>query len=307
MSGNRFYQLFRPGAYKQGNYSESFVQQLVQNYDPAFCKAPITAHHAQSGFALGWVEAVKFEDGLLKGSFERLAPELVAFVQDGKLGPISIEVFKDLPGKGPYLKAVSFLGAEIPAVKGLEPVTFKEGDTETLLFNMEAENLAQELARVKAELEAAQVKATEATAKFEEVSAEKQQAQDNLDRLYLTQRRNEFATYLNERVAYGTLKPKYTATCQQLLEALDSVAQFSDGKKPVEAFQEFLKDMPKFLDGGEFATHDDHGGQAGGDTAEFSDMAVDTERMQLHKKAMRLVETEKIPYTEALTKAKKER
>ncbi len=306
MSGKKFYQLFRPGTYPQGDYPASFVQKLVANYDPTFCKAPITRHHQQAGEACGWVEAVKFEDNLLQGSFEKVVPELVEFVQQGKLGPISIEVFKNLEGKGPYLKAVSFLGAEIPAVKGLEPITFKDGETDTLIFNMEAETLAQELARVKAELLQAQAAATSATTKFDEVSTQKQQAEENLARLSLSQRKNEFASFLNGQIAYGNLKPAWMDSCQKLLEALDAVAAFSDGKKPVELFQGLLKDLPKFIGTEELANREGRETTGAADTAEFKDMVVDTERLALHQKAMKLVETDKISYPDALNKIKKE-
>ena len=40
----------------------------------------------------------------------------------------NILLYRNLEGKGAYLKAVSFLGAAIPQVKGLEEIKFMETD-----------------------------------------------------------------------------------------------------------------------------------------------------------------------------------
>ena len=52
-------------------------------------------------------------------------------VNDGKYKKVSVELYRNLEGKGAYLKAVSFLGAAIPQVKGLEPIKFMESEADT--------------------------------------------------------------------------------------------------------------------------------------------------------------------------------
>ena len=47
---------------------------------------------------------------------------------------MSVELYRNLEGKGAYLKAVSFLGAATPQVKGLEPIKFMESEADTYEF-----------------------------------------------------------------------------------------------------------------------------------------------------------------------------
>lgn len=135
----KFFEVFRAGTYPQGDFSEDDVEALAKNYNPKFCEAPITLDHEQRGPAYGWVKELKAEDGKLKASFRDISPELKDLVQSGKYKKISVEIYKNLEGIGPYLKSITFLGAAIPQVKGMEPVEFKEGETETYIFEVEEE------------------------------------------------------------------------------------------------------------------------------------------------------------------------
>ena len=135
----KFFEVFKAGNYPQGVFSQSDIETLAKNYDPNFCEAPITLDHEQKGPAYGWVSELKSENGKLKACFRNVAPELKDFVQSGKYKKISVEIYKEIDGKKPYLKAVSFLGAGIPQVKGMEPVEFKEGESETYIFELEAD------------------------------------------------------------------------------------------------------------------------------------------------------------------------
>lgn len=133
----KFFDVFKAGNYPQGVFSTDDVDALAKNYDPKFCEAPITLDHEQKGPAYGWVSELKAENGKLKASFRDVADELKEFVQSGKYRKISVEIYKELEGKKPYLKAVSFLGAGIPQVKGMDPVEFKDGETEIYIFEIE--------------------------------------------------------------------------------------------------------------------------------------------------------------------------
>src|SRR5574344_1530800 len=135
----KFFEVFKAGAYPQGKFTKDEVQELAKNYDPKFCEAPITLDHEQKGPAYGWVESLQEDSGILKASFKNLSPDLKEFVNQGKYKKISVEIYRELEGKKPYLKAVSFLGASIPQVKGMKPVEFKEGESDTYIFETEVE------------------------------------------------------------------------------------------------------------------------------------------------------------------------
>ena len=133
----KFFEVFRAGNYPQGTFSEADVEALAKNYEPIFCEAPITLDHEQKGPAYGWVKELIAENGKLKACFRDVSPELKELVQSGKYKKISVEIYKELEGRIPYLKSISFLGAGIPQVKGMEPVEFRDGETEIYIFEVE--------------------------------------------------------------------------------------------------------------------------------------------------------------------------
>ena len=135
----KFFEVFKAGTYPQGKFTKKEIAQIAKNYDPQFCEAPITIDHQQSGPAYGWVDTVKADGDKLKVSFKEVPEEFEQAVNDGKYKKVSVELYRNLDGKGAYLKAVSFLGAAIPQVKGLEPIKFMESEADTFEFNAEDE------------------------------------------------------------------------------------------------------------------------------------------------------------------------
>lgn len=325
----KFFEVFKAGKYPQGVFSSQDVEALAGNYDPKFCEAPITLDHEQKGPAFGWVSGLKSENGKLKASFRDVADELKDYVQAGKYKKISVEIYRELEGKKPYLKAVSFLGAAIPQVKGMDPVEFKEGESETYIFDMETEKPEykpeivenQELVKLQeqvSELES-QIKlfsgkkeTTEIVAnlqeKVQEMSAQiskmqddsiaRQKAELELSRLRLQMRRSEFEQFLNEQIAYGNLTPNQRDLSLKILMVLDSVPQFKQDDDSVEEFKELLKSLPKQVEFGEFATKSKQHPEA--DFVEFAGASEDS--LEIYKEAKSLSEKEKIPFKDALLK-----
>lgn len=135
----KYFEVFKAGVYPQGKFTKKQIAEIASNYDPKFCEAPITIDHQQSGPAYGWVEDVKAENDKLKVCFKDVPEEFEKEVNAGKYKKVSVELYRNLEGKGAYLKAVSFLGAAIPQVKGLEPIKFMESEADTFEFNAEDE------------------------------------------------------------------------------------------------------------------------------------------------------------------------
>ncbi len=325
----KFFEVFKAGKYPQGVFSSQDVEALANNYDPQFCEAPITLDHEQKGPAFGWVSGLKSDNGKLKASFRDVADELKDYVQAGKYKKISVEIYRELEGKKPYLKAVSFLGAAIPQVKGMNPVEFKEGESEIYVFEMEADKPEdepeikenQELIKLQeqvSELES-QIKlfsgkketteiVTGLQEKVQEMSAQiskmqddsiaRQKAELELSRLRLQMRRSEFEQFLNEQIAYGNLTPNQRDLSLKILTMLDSVPQFKEDENPVEEFKEFIKSLPKQVEFGEFATKNKQKPEA--DFVEFA--GADEDSVEIYKEAKSLSEKEQIPFKDALLK-----
>ena len=253
-----FFEIFKAGKYPQGTFSAEDVEAIAKNYDPSFCEAPITLDHEQGGPAYGWVSGVKAENGLLRSSFKDITPELKDLVNSGKYKTRSVEIYRNLDGKGPYLKAVTFLGAAIPQIKGMEPVHFKDGESDIIQFEMEIENPEnvqnfndEETKNLRFRVQELEAQA----AKFSDAEAARIQAEEKLRALNIEIRKGEFEQFLNERIAYGSLTPAQLDICLKILEALDSVPMFSDNTQPVEVFKEFLTNMQKQVNFDEVATN----------------------------------------------------
>ncbi len=132
----RFFTVFRAGKFPQGEFPRSSIEAVANHYDPSFSEAPVTVDHAKSGPAFGWVDGARAVGDDLQVSFRDVAPELKEAVEAGRYRKISIELFRQLDGRAPYLKAVTLLGATPPQIKDLPAITFADGETDVYEFEM---------------------------------------------------------------------------------------------------------------------------------------------------------------------------
>lgn len=121
-------EIFRAGHYgPKGNWDEEALEELARGYDPSIHEAPVTLDHAQSGPALGWVASVRRVGDRLVARLRDLNPAFTELLKEGAFKKRSVELYPEAAHSGrPYLKAVSFLGAAAPAVKGLRDILLSE-------------------------------------------------------------------------------------------------------------------------------------------------------------------------------------
>lgn len=325
----KFFEVFKAGKYPQGVFSSQDVEALADNYDPKFCEAPITLDHEQKGPAFGWVSGLKSENGKLKASFRDIADELKDYVQSGKYRKVSVEIYRELDGKKPYLKAVSFLGAAIPQVKGMDPVEFKEGESEIYIFEMEEETppeiksnqelikLQEQIKEIESQIklfinqpnknkddelvlklqEKVQALSAELS-KMQDDSIARQKAEQELSKLRLNVRKNEFEQFLNEQITNGNLTPAQKELSLKILMEFDSVAQFKDGDSSVEEFKQLLKSLPKQVEFDEIATKK----RQKQEDEIFEFVNASDESIEIYREAKALATKENIPFKDALLK-----
>ena len=126
-------EVFRAGDYgERGNYDTETLGAIARDYDPGRHEAPVTFDHEQRGPAHGWVRRLRLMGDRLVASLRGLSPRLARSLRERRFPKRSVELYRRFTGTGrPYLKAVSFLGAAAPAVKGLrDPVFSAEGGTD---------------------------------------------------------------------------------------------------------------------------------------------------------------------------------
>ena len=124
-------EVFRAGDYGDGEvYSPADVERIAASYDPALLPAPVTLDHEHRGQAYGWVRALRAENGTLYADLS-VDEEFDAELKSGRWMTRSVELIVDTAAyfhgfgqevAGIYFRAVSFLGAASPRVKGMAPV-----------------------------------------------------------------------------------------------------------------------------------------------------------------------------------------
>lgn len=328
----KFFEVFKAGAYPQGKFTKEQIEEIAKNYDPSFCEAPLTLDHEQSGPAFGWVESLKADKGVLKASFKDITEDLKSFVNDGKYKKISVEIYRELEGKKPYLKAVSFLGASIPQVKGMEAVQFKEGESDVYTFEVVSEddkptkkNEEKEIQDLKNQVNDLEEKIntfkqqenskdiiaglktkvedlTNQLATFKEKASDKGEIQKELDNLKNKIRDNEFDNFVEIQLEKGILIPANKDVVLKIFKELDNVKKFDSASNAVENFKTFVASLPKQIEFDEVATKK----KATTPTADHDEFAdASEESLEIYNEATALAAKENIDFKDALLKINK--
>jgi len=320
----KYFEVFKAGNYPQGKFSKEEVQELANNYDPSFCEAPITLDHEQKGPAYGWVDKLKEENGVLKASFKNLSDDLKDFVTKGKYKKISVEIYRELEGKKPYLKAVSFLGASIPQVKGMKAVEFKEGESETYIFEAQVDepetdedveslktqvaDLQKQVSEYKEQskknetiktLKSQVADLTVQLAKFKDEAAGKDELAKELKEIKDNLRDKDFNEFIDKQIDAGILTPANKDAVFSILQDLDNVKKFDESSNSVEEFKSFISALPKQVEFDEIAKK-----SVKKSDAEIKYADADEESLEIYKQATAIAEKEQISFKEALLKIK---
>ena len=318
----KFYEVFKAGKYPQGKFTKKEIAEIAKNYDPKFCEAPITIDHQQSGPAYGWVETVKAEGDKLKVAFKDIPEAFEKDVNDGKYKKVSVELYRNLEGKGAYLKAVSFLGAAIPQVKGLEAIKFMESESDTYEFESEddSENFSQEdiddLKKQISDLETQvanfkennkkletikslkdKISAlTDEVASFKEKAQGKEEIEQELNNIKLAIKKKEFDEFIDKQIEKGTLVPANKEVVLSILQELDNVQKFGEDSQVISDFKSFIESISPQITYKETATKDKHLSKV--DVEKFAN--AEEESLEIFKEATALAEKENISFKDAL-------
>lgn len=321
----KFFEVFKTGTYPQGKFTKKDIEQIAKNYDPKFCEAPITIDHQQSGPAYGWVDTVKTEDEKLKVSFKDVPEEFEKEVNAGKYKKVSVELYRNLEGKGAYLKAVSFLGAATPQVKGLEPIKFMDSEADTYEFETQTEDVQtfteQEVEELKSQitdLEAQIAKFKESTKKtetikslkekiqnltqevaaFKEKAEGKEEIEQELNKIKTAIKQKEYTDFIDKQIEKGTLVPANRLAILSVFNELDNIKKFGEDSTVLNDFKSFIESLPPQITLGEIATKDKQTDTKTDGSDKFAD--ADEESLAIFQEAKSLAAKEKITFKEAL-------
>ncbi len=156
--------IFEAGQYPQGNFDTEFLQQLADNYDPAFHEAPLYLDHEDEngkrpagGLAFGWIKNLYLKGRTLFANIVDVPRSFAELILAGRIKKRSIEIYNDLAGKSPYLRALAW--PMIPQVKALADIhptqIFDEKQTDsnfvTVSFNTQETDMAENTTKNMAE------------------------------------------------------------------------------------------------------------------------------------------------------------
>lgn len=139
MTGPQPLHVFRAGTHTAscGNaftITPDDVERMVAAYDPVLHRAPFVVGHPRHDTpAYGWAAAFSSPDGQNVFAVPgRVDPQFVEWVRSGNLAAISMSFYRPEAAGNPspgawYPRHVGFLGAQPPAVKGLQPPEFGDG------------------------------------------------------------------------------------------------------------------------------------------------------------------------------------
>ncbi|MBR6421945.1 hypothetical protein IKS86_04475 [bacterium] len=236
---------------KTKTYNTDDLDKIVSKFDPKN-QIPATVGHPEKDTApaYGWMKALKREGEKLLGDFE-FVPEFLELLKKGIYKNRSIGL------KDGAINHVAFLGGVLPAVKGMEDISFSEdneietyesNETPSILEetkNMENEELKKQLEEAKAELEKAKANFAEATAsaenlkkQLEEVAAEKAKAEEQA-------RTSELNNFAESLVSSGKITP---VSKEKLVKVFSRIAgnadNFSEGGL-VADLKDALESLPE--------------------------------------------------------------
>jgi hypothetical protein len=137
--------IFRAGEHTASDgsvirFTEADVAAIAAAYDPSLREAPIVVGHPRTDApAFGWIASLSSNEGHLFGFPRQVDPQFADAVRDGRFKKISVSLYgPTAPGNprpgGYYLRHVGFLGAAQPAVAGLRPVQFADGEDGVVEF-----------------------------------------------------------------------------------------------------------------------------------------------------------------------------
>lgn len=133
------FEIFRTGRHtsSQGatlSFSDADLSAIAAAYDTNLHHAPIVVGHPkQDAPAYGWVDAIEVVGDRLVAKPANIDTAFSELVRDRKFRKVSAAFYPPNAANNPtpgsyYLRHVGFLGAAAPAVKGLKPVEFDDGE-----------------------------------------------------------------------------------------------------------------------------------------------------------------------------------
>ena len=297
---------------KEVEFSQSDLESIASGYDPTISEAPLVIGHPKSNDpAYGWIDSLKVNGDKLIASASKIVPEFLDAVKQGLFKKRSVSLNPDNS-----LRHVGFLGAALPAVKGLADLQFSELPEENLfefselgIHSSEKKNDDEEFRLPDILLQITNL--SEEVNKLTNEFYEWKELRINLDRSESNAEPNlgvvyTFSSNFKDQVEQAFSDGKLTVPMKEKLLSLltmdfsDSPASGDGEKFSLENFlSEFVSSFPVIISKADFATPPEKQEDKIPKSFDFSDFVLDEDAAQVHKKIVEVVMDKKISYQDA--------
>lgn len=311
--------IFRSGQHTDQNgtrltFTEADLAACALGYDPGKHEAPLViGHPVTNAPAWGWVKQLQCVDGKLLATPDQLDPVFVEMIQNGRFKKLSAAFYLPNSPANPtpgslYLRHLGFLGAQPPALKGLDNAAFGAcGAGEVILeaiepiFSSSTQGYASMTDLTPIPPEAAYA---EREKKLQEAEAAFAEREKRLREAEAAAIAKADASFVEGLVKAGTLLPRHQAGMTALLAGMhetELVSYAEEGKKvetPSKAWlKSFLESLPNQVLFGEIAHPANDTPPARIDLP--PGFMVDQSRDELYRHAMAYAEERKMDFITA--------
>lgn len=201
-------EIFRVGDWNGDKFTEADLDEMVANFDKVGFRPPVKLGHTNNpdDRAFGFVDKIRRQGDKLLADLSDVPEKVVDLIREKAYDAVSSEIFFNLKRNGETfrraLAGVALLGAQVPAVSGLKPLSdalpFSTDDVDTRMYRMGDETMAEDKGRkeTKADLEK---RLEEAQNQIAQLQQDGQKAQEYRDQAEAMQKR--LAQIEEERLA----------------------------------------------------------------------------------------------------------
>jgi len=295
------FEILKTGTFTSANgvekeFTLSDLEQIASSYDPSLSEAPIVIGHPKTNDpAFGWIDSLKVSGDKLIASAKQIVPEFMESLKNGLFKKRSVSLTPDS-----YLRHVGFLGAELPAVKGLADISFSEDvllddsfefSEEAILSNKQNEpsnDFSEPLSLVLETL-----KNIQSTLEHQSSTVDPQPS------TIIPQPSLSLSGTFSDKVEFLFHNGKLTVPMhQKLLELTQTEYNFSEFNLE-NYLTEFVELFPDIILLDDYAKKPSEEKNPKLKSYDFSEFTLDSEAEQVHKKILDVLTEKNITYPEA--------
>lgn len=255
--------IFKTGYHtdSQGNkryWSIEDLNKIVKQFETVHKDAPICIGHPKSSTpAYGWIDKVVRKGDNLYCTFKNVQKEFWEACKKGLFKNRSISLDKDF-----NIRHLAFLGAQAPAIKGLEQFCFSD-DENYLCFDFSDYSDIELSQRKEKRVEEKKLQGL-----LDEKNSEIESLKKSLEEMKKSQKIKEFEDFCDAAIKEGNILPRHRESVINILLACDDTKTFNfeDGeeKNAVEVAKNFVKSL-KIMNFEEVAIDGNDKKRGGGD------------------------------------------